>query len=54
MRVEVKDPHSGAILFKKDRESKDLEQALKKIEYLEDKVKKLEDKLNYVMSKVLV
>lgn len=45
-RVEVYDPESGAILFKKDKDSRDLEKALKKIEELEKRVEELEKKLN--------
>lgn len=41
---EVVDPKSGAILFKKDQESKDLEYCLKKIEELEIRIKELESR----------
>lgn len=40
--VEKIDPHSGAILFKKDKESKDIENALKEIEDLKRRVRILE------------
>lgn len=42
MRVEKIDPNSGAILFKKDEESINLEIAMKKIAELEERIKKLE------------
>lgn len=41
-RVEKYDPSSGAILFKKDKDGRDLESALKRIADLEKKVSKLE------------
>ena len=41
-RVERIDSGSGAILFKKDKESRDLEAAIKKIAELEERIIKLE------------
>lgn len=41
---EVIDKNSGAILFKKDQESLDLEKLMKKVEDLESRLKKLEKK----------
>lgn len=42
MIIEKVDPNSGAILFKKDKESTDLERALKEIEELKKRVTILE------------
>lgn len=45
MIKEVIDPNSGAILFKKDEESLTLEDAVKRIESLENKCKSLEKRI---------
>lgn len=44
-RIEVYDKGSGAILFKRDKDGKNLDEALKRIEDLEKKVAKLEKAL---------
>ena len=49
MIVEKIDPNSGAILFKKDRESQNLETALKDIEELKDRVSRLEIMIKYLL-----
>lgn len=50
MIVEVLDKSSGAILFKKDQESKDLEKALLKIQELEIKTDLMEEKIKILES----
>lgn len=49
---EVLDPHSGAILFKKDSESLLIEKLARQIEELEAKVVYLEEKLQSLESKI--
>lgn len=44
-RVEVYDKGSGAILFKRDKDGKTLDEAIKRIEALEKRVSKLEKAL---------
>lgn len=44
MIEEVIDKHSGAILFKKSKETQNLEYALKKIAELEKRIEELERK----------
>lgn len=60
MIVEKVDPVSGAVLFKKDKESKDLEYAMQKIEELtkvtesqDKRIKKLENRLKTLDEKSL-
>ena len=45
MIVEVKDPATGAILFKKDKESLTLEDLVKRVSDLEKKNKQLEKRI---------
>lgn len=46
MMIEVKDKHSGAILFKKDPDSINIQKLTKRVEELESKNRSLEKKLN--------
>lgn len=41
-RVEIYDKESGAILFKRDKDGRELDKAVKRIEELEKKIAKLE------------
>ena len=41
-RIEVYDKSSGAILFKRDKDGRDLDKAIKRIEELEKRVESLE------------
>lgn len=52
MIVEKVDKSTGAILFKKDKESKDLEYALAQIDSLTKTVKKLEKRVKELESKI--
>lgn len=52
MIVEKIDPNSGAILFKKDKESINLEKALKRIDELEARVGVLEALISDIIIKV--
>lgn len=51
MIVEVQDPESGAILFKKDKESLTLEDLMKRVVDLEKKNKQLEKRIKSLEDK---
>lgn len=45
MKEEIVDPKSGAILFKRTKETKMLYKLSQRVQALEDRIKELEDKL---------